>query len=482
VRATALALVALALAPTRGHAQEAPASQAPAEPSVDASAPGLFESSVQAAEPSTQAGVARALSLNGYARGDVFIGGRPGTHAPEIKAAYGELALRLKASAGDAGEAFGELRVRSLHGGPRAATSVDLREAYLNVYWGPLDLRVGNQVIVWGRADAFNPTNNLTPFDLNVRSPVEDDRRVGNWALRSWLSFAPLRLELVWVPVYAAAELPPVEPAEYVTLVAPDFPAPRLSNGLGAARLHFELADLEASVSYLRGHAPLPGLALEGFTVGVDPPEVRVTRRAYVQDVVGADFSTALGELLAVRGEVAYRHPTTREVQAPSPDLQYVLGVDRAFGPLSLIVQYLGRYVFDWRAENGPERPVDPQELVDFDPDAVSGFLEQTIVSSIEAELAARNQLLFSQSARVQHLASVRAEWLLLHETLSLSALGLVNFTTEEWLLYPKLGYRVNDWLSAYLGAEVYAGPRDSLFGLIDEILSAGYAELRLGF
>ena len=36
--------------------------------------------------------------------------------------------------------------------------------------------------------------------------------------------------------------------------------------------------------------------------------------------------------------------------------------------------------------------------------------------------------------------------------------------------------------MTAYIGAQVFAGPNDTLFGLIDQTLSAGYAELRFSF
>ena len=36
--------------------------------------------------------------------------------------------------------------------------------------------------------------------------------------------------------------------------------------------------------------------------------------------------------------------------------------------------------------------------------------------------------------------------------------------------------------MTAYIGAQVFAGPTDTLFGLIDQTLSAGYAELRFIF
>ena len=38
-----------------------------------------------------------------------------------------------------------------------------LLEAYANLYFGAVDLRVGKQNIPWGRADALNPTDNRSP-------------------------------------------------------------------------------------------------------------------------------------------------------------------------------------------------------------------------------------------------------------------------------------------------------------------------------
>jgi hypothetical protein len=468
-------------------APDAASTTAPSsEPSGPSSAGGgLFESSLSDASAATRPGGGglRAPTLHGYARADAFAGKAVGSGRAEFQAAYAELALRLGIDDPGLGDAQAEVRVRSGLDGVTPGPDVDLREAYVNLYLGPLDLRVGQQIIVWGRADAFNPTNNLTPTDLRVRSPVEDDRRIGSFAARLWLDLAPLRLEGVWLPLYAPSEIPSVGLPEFVSPSEPLYPGPALSNGLGALRVHLELPAIEASASYLLGHAPLPGLALRDYTVGVDPPVIRIARAAYRQHVVGADFSTAIGELVALRGEAAYRRPIDYEntVQAPRPDLQYVLGVERDFGAVGVIAQYLGRYVFDWQRETGPADPIDPLALVDF-MEPLPIFLRDTIETSIEDELRLRNQILFVQRARVQHLASVRAEWRTLDDTLSLSALGLLNFTTEEWLLYPKLAYSISDAMSVSVGGELYAGPAGSLFNLIEERLSAGYAELRLSF
>ncbi len=483
--------------PPRGHEGETPAAARAYQGEASAATPGgdatetgsgLFEQSASAAAAKDQAkdqGISGAqppapFTLTGYVRGDAFIGKVPDYRAAEMKAGYGELSLALKTAKGSNGDGFAEMRVRQGLQGQQQGTSLDLREAYANAYLGPVDLRIGRQIIVWGRADALNPTNNLTPFDLRIRSPIEDDRRIGNLGARMFARLAPLRIEGVWMPLYAASELPPVGLPPFVTLAAPRFPPPELKYGLLAGRVHLELPAFEMSVSYLRGHAPLPGLTLSGLTFDPVSPEVRVARTAYEHQVVGLDFSTAIRDLLAIRAEIAYRRPADyrNRIHAPRPDLQYVLGVDRAFGPVTVIGQYLGRYVFDWAAQRGPDQPLDPFTLMGTRTD----FLENAATLVINQQLARTNQILFSQTARLQHIATMRVEWLTAHDTLSIAALGLMNLTTREWMAAPKVGYKLSDALTAYLGGEIFMGPNGTLFGLIDEILSAGYAELRVIF
>ena len=163
------------------------------------------------------------------------------------------------------GDGFADARFRyGLQGDGLQGTFVDVREAYVNAYLGPFDLRLGQQIIVWGRADALNPTNNLTPVDFRIRSPLEDDIRLGNVGARAFLRLGAVRLEGVWMPIYLPTELPAVGLPQYVAFGAPTFPSADLKNGLEAGRVHLELPAFEMSVSYLHGYAPLPGLTLTG--------------------------------------------------------------------------------------------------------------------------------------------------------------------------------------------------------------------------
>ncbi len=161
---------------------------------------------------------------------------------------------------------------------------------------------------------------------------------------------------------------------------------------------------------------------------------------------------------------MAYRNPLhyERKLEAPRPDLQYVLGVDTNLGPISVIAQYLGRYTFDWQ-KDGPDSPGDAEQL------RTSSY-GQAEPEVLEA-LAGTNQMLFQQLAQIQHLASLRLAWTGMHEALSLSALGLVNVTTKEWAVLPKLGYKITDNMLWSFGGELYSGPDGTLFGLIDSSL-----------
>ena len=464
----------------------APSPPAAPETAVAEEGGGLFEQSQSSAKEAGGPAAAEAppFTLNGYARGDAFVGKAIGANQGEMKSNYGELSLQVRTRKETYGDAFADARVMYGLQDHVQSTTLQLREAYVNTYLGRLDLRLGQQIIVWGRADVLNPTSNLTPTDLRVHSPIEDDRRIGNVGARAFLRFSPFRLEGVWMPMYVPTTLPSVGLPEFVSYGAPKYPSPNLQNGTVAGRLHLELAKFETSVSFVQGFAPLPGLTRGDIVFDLTNPSVQVSRTAYAQQVMGFDFSTALGDVLGLRGEAAYRKPVDSyktNVNVARRDLQYVLGVDHAFGPVSVIAQYMGRYVFDWALEKGPFGGADPDQLK-MDPTQVNSTIRGGAEKTIDDTLRKTNQILFNQTAKQQHLGTLRLEWLTLHDTLSLSVLALGNFTTREWALAPKIGWHISDTLMAYLGAEIFRGPQDTLFGLIQDELSAGYVELRYTF
>lgn len=426
-------------------------------------AQGLFEEATQEKE-----GWAEALDLGGYLRSTLYAGRAPSPDAGQIKSGYGEFALKAKAAVEDFGSAFAELRLREGLEYDQRISQFTLREAYVNAYAGRFDFRVGHQIVAWGRADGLNPTDNITPKDMLARSPDEDDRRMANFLIRTYYNASPVRLEGIWIPFFRPSRIPTefISFPENVLYGGHDYPTARLEDSAFAVKLNLELSSLDGSLSYFNGHNPFPGMSAELLPVA--PPEIPVPLvnaflKSYRMQVIGTDFATTLGSF-GLRGEAAYRWPYEdykADLYIINPDLYYVVGIDREFpASLSLIFQYLGRYVIDF------------EELP---PPGDSSLLPLY-------RLEEKNRLLASQQYEFSHSLSLRIAKSLMYETLELELMGYVNLTSEEFFIKPRVTYRITDALKLIAGGEWYQGPSDTLFDLMDPYLSAFFGELRLSF
>ena len=73
-----------------------------------------------------------------------------------------------------------------------------------------LDLRVGRQIVQWGAADMFNPTNNLN--SLNLEDPLKFGEVRANQMIRlDWGIGDNFIFTGVWVPVFEPALLPELD-------------------------------------------------------------------------------------------------------------------------------------------------------------------------------------------------------------------------------------------------------------------------------
>jgi len=420
---------------------------------------GLFDSAVEKEKLSDT-----RLEINGYFRGVLFGGLEPGSDDLEMKSAYGELGLKLRARAGSWGDGFAEMRFRRGSEFDVPVSEWNLREGYVNGYFGPFDIRAGHQIVVWGRADGLNPTDNITPKNMLARSPDEDDKRNANFVLRSHLNLNPVRIEAVWVPVFAMSVVPMglIPLPLGIEMDDPLLPDMDFRNSTYALKAELLLPSFDASISYFNGYNPFPGIDATTPVFDGSPLTISAYPRAYRMQVWGAYFSTTLGTF-GFRSEAAYKRPFG-DIQAnaylPNPDLQLILGLDTQKGDFSLILQYLGRYVFDFG------------ELL----------LGETPESFVLFELGTRNRLLSGQQNEFSHGLSARPALSLFHETMTLELLGLYYFTTEELMLRPKVTWDIADAWTVTAGAEVYYGSDGTLYGLVDRTLSSLFCELRISF
>ena len=249
--------------------------------------------------------------------------------------------------------------------------SVRLNEAYIDFLdltdW--FDMRVGQQRIAWGTGVAFNPTDNINPF--NLENPLDFTARLPVPAIRMNFYIVPdtLTLTLVGVPVYTPAVLPislfravavssiplpfkeddKTKIGNIKTVENLEQPAFDVSNTQAAAKLAGEFKvendegdtvwSINTSVSYYYGRLMIPtpnASKLTGLDLRVDKGltylDVDVTANLIYPrvHVVGFDFSTSIGSV-DFFGEFALFIPV--EGVNMNIDLGPVAGIAGAFIP-----------------------------------------------------------------------------------------------------------------------------------------------------
>jgi hypothetical protein len=243
-----------------------------------------------------------------------------------------------------------------------------------------------------------------------------------------------------------------------VQLIDPNFPDANVLNSVIALKLNYEGVTLDGSLSYFNGYVPMPGLSAI-----VVENLIQIFPTAYRAQIMGADFSGTIG-CYGLRGEFAYKKSEKEKnkwASIPHSQIEFVFGLDRELGNFSFIVQYIGKYVFDFTKLKKPDL---------------------TSPDFINHQIRLWNRMLTSQLEQWSHSISVRPAWKLYHETLDVELLGMFNFSTEEVFLKPKIGYDLTDDLTLTIGAQLYFGPNETLYGEIDESISAGFLEFKAYF
>ncbi len=76
--------------------------------------------------------------------------------------------------------------------------SLNLEEYYAEFNFSSFDLRIGKQIFSWGKADAFNPTDNLNPRDY-IDLFVEEEK-IGVPAINLLYYWRDFAFDLVFIP------------------------------------------------------------------------------------------------------------------------------------------------------------------------------------------------------------------------------------------------------------------------------------------
>ncbi len=315
-------------------------------------------------------------------------------------------------------------------------TGVDLHEAWLEFATSRWDLRLGRQIVIWGKADGVQITDIVSPPDYTESITRDlDEIRIPVDAAKFRLLGDCLVTELIWIPVFEPAVLPSgdnpwaVEPEipENVHLSFADAVEPdtSLENGEVALKVAAYLSGLDAAASVFYTWDDYPAYHREtrsegdDFFIDYEPMHRRLT-------VLGLEFSRPWSDFV-FRGEAAYYVGKYLETDTAAADpmkkdkLKWLWGADWTPGN-------------DW-----------------------------TVIAQLAGDLIVDYDSRLADDAR-ELVATLNVSKQLMRQTLTMSGMLYYDLDENEIYVRPKADYALTDDFRLLVGADVFCGA-DGAFG-----------------
>ncbi len=324
------------------------------------------------------------------------------------------------------GEVFHDAVADRAHG--------DLREGYVGYHHGPLDLRLGRQILTWGVGDLFF-INDVFPKDWESffsGRPMEYLKR-GLDAFRMQYSSEALNVDLVATPFFRPDALPSpkrfflYDPFASFAGQGNTEPPVRAGNTEVALRLYRRAAGFDVSLYGYRGFWRTPGIRLS--SVGGAP----LVHRFYPR--------------LAVVGASAQRNWLDGVI---SLEGGHYGSLDDRGGRDPAIPNS------EWRVLAGYQRQLARELTANF-----QGYAElmqnyDTYRRTTPAGTPARE--------RVRGIFSVRLTQFLGYQNWRLSFFLAHSPTDRDYFLQPEVLHRLTDRVSVAVGANLFGGRRETTF------------------
>ena len=317
--------------------------------------------------------------------------------------------------------------------------ATQIKEAYLLYGGDALDLRLGQQQVVWGKTDGLRMLDIINPLDMR-EFLLDDflDSRIGLVAVRlnyyAYLGDNEHEFEFIMTPDAKVAEVAPLGSRWGFAL--PTLPAgvtPVIQNGskpnwaiknseYGAA-WRANLNGWDLSLNWFYGWKDTPNLQkqLTGSTMFITPVYSRM-------HTVGGSFSNAFGAWV-FRGEVAANineglnatGVTAATSMSKQTTLNGAIGIDYTANNWTISPQVFTRFVTGWDQTVAEDRS--------------SGFLSLRIATDF------------------------------MNEKLKPEVIALFDWADAGWMVRPKVSYEFSDQLKGTVGLDLFGGKAIGFFG-----------------
>lgn len=242
----------------------------------------------------------------------------------------------------------------------------NIKELYLGWYGDFIDIQMGKQKVLWGKADGFFITDIVSPKNLSQFLTIElDDLRIAIPSLKIDAFWNSNKLELVWVPVFTPSILPEQNSIWATSSQIDDIPLTKVLNSPNVPSKKLDNSEVYARYSWLGTVADiqLVGGWFWNDTPAIDatitPPipggTISITPTYHQIGLLGVAGSIPLGPLI-FRGEGAYTI-NQRYFIEPKPlqtswlekdNITYLVASDISFLEFNLSIQWAQDIILDY--------------------------------------------------------------------------------------------------------------------------------------
>ena len=288
-------------------------------------------------------------------------------------------------------------------------------------------------MVVWGRADGLNPTDNLSPKDFTLLVPEDGDQRYGNSAAQISLNSKLGNFSGLWFP-HAASYTLPLLPTRNVRYSIEPSRKPSW-----APKWEGNTEGIDRSVSYFHGADPMPNINFKSLSSN----GVEIAVRNHSSAILGADLSMTKWRTLW-RAEAAYMKNDSRGAQDfehKKSQFWLVAGGEWSLGESGTF--NLQATVLKTFKYGNPNQVNDP-------------FLR---------EIAWRQAATSNQVAPTQAGFSWRLAGRWRNDALLAELSGVAVWPSRSGIWRTKLDYAVNDHWHIQTGTDYYYGTDHTFFG-----------------
>ena len=242
-----------------------------------------------------------------------------------------------------------------------------VREAFIDLYFKRMDIRLGKQQIIWGKADGVFITDVVSPKNLReFLLPEFDEIRMGVTSLKADYYIGNNTFELVWAPEFVPTQYPHRQSIWFPDMF-PD--QARIDRSEKDVRASLENSELFFKYSRLSGTVDLE---LMGGYMWDDDPAMHSYRymdpRSMTLDslvirprhhritMAGGSFSTDIGGVI-LRGEGAFydgkyfpvNNPTDEDGLVTQDYAHYMIGADFDLWGIRFSTQFIQESIFNYQ-------------------------------------------------------------------------------------------------------------------------------------